>query len=252
MELELEIHERKRKHRLLVTGLGKQQIILGYTRLKEMNPLIDWQKGTLEWRQWKHSMLKKPPDESKTIEYYTFAQDTQQRSNQEVKPVTMMTEEDEEEDINHIRNSLEETELSTIISTITGNTEDSIWINSKTTTATTIQTEINLKKEILPVEEQIPEEFHEFLDVFSKEKAAQFPKPQQWNHKIEMKDTFVPKSFKMYNLTPQEQIELDKFLKEKHGEGLHPTISIPHGVPLLLCGQERQKIMTMPRLQISE
>ena len=160
-----------------------------------MNPLINWQKGTLEWRQWKHSMLKKPPIESKTIKYYTFAQDTQQRSKQEVKPVTMVTEEDKEEDINHTRNSLEETELSTIISTITGDTEDSIWINSKTTTATTIQTEINLKKEILPVEEQIPEEFHEFLDVFSEEKAARFPEPRQWDHKIEMKDTFVPKSF---------------------------------------------------------
>ena len=209
VELELEIHERKRKHRLLVTGLGKQQIILGYTWLKEMNPLIDWQKGTLEWRQWKHSMLKKPPDESKTIEYYTFAQDTQQRSNQEVKPVTMITEEDKEE----------ETNLSTIISTITGDTEDSIWINAKTTTATTIQTEINLKKEILPVEEQIPEEFHEFLDVFSEEKAARFPEPRQWDHKIEMKDTFVPKSFKTYNLTPQEQIELDKFLKENLEKG---------------------------------
>ena len=63
VELELEIHERKRKHQLLMTGLGNQQIILGFTWLKEMNPLIDWQKGTLQWRQWKHSMLKKPPKE---------------------------------------------------------------------------------------------------------------------------------------------------------------------------------------------
>ena len=219
VELELEIHKRKRKHRLLVTGLGNQQIILGFTWLKEMNPLIDWKKGTLEWRRWKHSVLKKQPKESKTIEYYTFAQNTQQRSNQEVKPVTMTTEEDEEKCINHTRNPLEETELSMIISTITGNTEDSIWINSKTTTATTTQTEINLKKEVLPVEKQIPEEFHEFLDVFSEEKAAQFPKPQQWDHKIEMKDTFVPKLFKMYNLTPQEQTELDKFLKENLEKG---------------------------------
>ena len=70
-------------------------------------------------------MLKKTPDESKTIEYYTFAQDTQQRSNQEVKPVIIIMEEDKEE----------ETELSTIISTVTGDTEDSIWINAKTTTA---------------------------------------------------------------------------------------------------------------------
>ena len=129
--------------------------------------------------------------------------------------------------------------------------EDGIWINSKTTTVTTIQTEINLKKEVLPVEKQIPEEFHEFLDVLSKEKAARFPEPRQWDHKIEMKDTFVPKLFKTYNLTPQEQIALDKFLR-KLGERLHPTISIPHGVSFLLCGQKRWKIMTMPGLQISE
>ena len=57
-----------------------------------MNPLIDWQKGTLGWRQWKHSALKKQTKESKTNKYYTFAQKTQQRSNQEVKPVTMMVE----------------------------------------------------------------------------------------------------------------------------------------------------------------
>ena len=34
VELELEIHERKQKHQLLVTGLGNQQIILGFTWLK--------------------------------------------------------------------------------------------------------------------------------------------------------------------------------------------------------------------------
>ena len=45
VELELEIHERKRKHQLLVTGLGNQQIILGFTWLKEMNPIIDWKEN---------------------------------------------------------------------------------------------------------------------------------------------------------------------------------------------------------------
>ena len=34
VELEFEIHERKGKHWLLVTGLGNQQIILGFTWLK--------------------------------------------------------------------------------------------------------------------------------------------------------------------------------------------------------------------------
>ena len=86
-----------------------------------------------------------------------------------------------------------------------------IWINAKSTMTMEIQAEINLKKKILPLEEQIPKEFHNFLDVFSEEKAASFPESRLWDHKIKFKDTFTPKSFKMYNLTPQEQIELDKF-----------------------------------------
>jgi hypothetical protein len=36
-----------------------------------------------------------------------------------------------------------------------------------------------------------------------------------WDHKIDMKEGFEPKSFKNYNLTPEEQKELDKFLDEK-------------------------------------
>jgi hypothetical protein len=34
-----------------------------------------------------------------------------------------------------------------------------------------------------------------------------------------MKKGFEPKSFKNYNLTPAEQIKLDKFLKEKDTSG---------------------------------
>ena len=48
VDLYLTIHERKKKHRFFVTGLGNQQIILGFPWLKEMNLLIDWEKGTLE------------------------------------------------------------------------------------------------------------------------------------------------------------------------------------------------------------
>ena len=163
VKLEFEIHEQKRKHRLLVTGLGNQQIILGFTWLKEMNPIINWKKGTLEWRKWKHSTLKKQPDDSKTIKYYAFAQNVQEKTIQE------------EEHPDHIQDPPDKTELSMIISTITGDMEDSAYINSKSTTATAIQMEINLKKKTLPIEDQIPKEFHEFLDIFSEEKAARFP-----------------------------------------------------------------------------
>ena len=82
-----------------------------------------------------------------------------------------------------------------------------------------IQAETNLKKKVLPLEEQIPKEFHDSLYVFSEEKATRFSESRPWDHKIKLKDTFTPKSFKTYNLTPQEQIKLDKFLKENLDKG---------------------------------
>src|ERR1700679_2616227 len=39
-----------RTHRLLVTGLGKQRIILGYPWFKQNNPEINWKECTLTWR----------------------------------------------------------------------------------------------------------------------------------------------------------------------------------------------------------
>ena len=57
-----------------------------------------------------------------------------------------------------------------------------VWINAKSTTATEIQAEINLKKKELPLEEQIPKEYHNFLDVFSEEKAAWNQDP--WTTKL--------------------------------------------------------------------
>ena len=50
VDLNIDIHGITCKEQFLVTGLG-HRIILGFPWLKKMNPIIDWQKGTLEWRQ---------------------------------------------------------------------------------------------------------------------------------------------------------------------------------------------------------
>ena len=47
-----------------------------------------------------------------------------------------------------------------------------------------------------------------------KQKANWFLMSWPWDHKIKMKEGFEPKSFKNYSLTPQEQIEMEKFLSE--------------------------------------
>ena len=35
----------------MVTGLGKQKVILGFPWFEEMNPEINWEKATLTWRK---------------------------------------------------------------------------------------------------------------------------------------------------------------------------------------------------------
>ena len=44
------INGRTKRTRLLVTGLGKQQIILGFPWLREQNPDINWKTNEFKWR----------------------------------------------------------------------------------------------------------------------------------------------------------------------------------------------------------
>ena len=121
---------------------------------------------------------------------------------------------DEEETKNYTKNLIKEDKNAILIKLL----EEMTWIN-KTNVATELAIKENDKKEEKTDEELIPKEFHEYLDIFSEEKAHQFPEPRSWDYKIEMKEGFEPKSFKNYNLTLAEQIELDKFLKENLEKG---------------------------------
>jgi len=59
-----------------------------------------------------------------------------------------------------------------------------------------------------------------------------------------MKPGFEPKAFKAYNLSPGEQIELDKFPKGTPRQGIQQTLPIAYGFPFLLCQKERRKTAT--------
>ena len=174
-----------------------------------MNPLIDLEKGTLEWRKWKNLALKRL--DRLIIEYYTLNQGMINNGKKDIlaskkkqpgpetlngTSVTVEEVKDEEEHLNSTQRPLDKNNLSEIIATITGagETDFGTWINAKQMNSTKIQSEINLKKKNLPLEEQIPKEFHKYLDVFSEEKAAQFTEPKKWDYKIKLKDSFVTKS----------------------------------------------------------
>ena len=67
----MEIFGQKQIIRLLVTGLGKQKILLKFPWLQKYNSVIDWQTGSFQWR---HSLQKfdfrkkaKPPIATKPL-----------------------------------------------------------------------------------------------------------------------------------------------------------------------------------------
>jgi hypothetical protein len=104
--------------------------------------------------------------------------------------------------------------------------ETDVWIH-QTNIATELAIKENNKKQDKTDKELVPAEYHEYLDIFNEEKAHCFPESRSWDHKIEIKEGFEPKSFKNYNLTLTEQIELDKFLKENLEKGyIQPSQSL--------------------------
>jgi hypothetical protein len=69
--------------------------------------------------------------------------------------------------------------------------EADVWIH-KTNIATELAIEENSKKVKKMDKGLVPEEYHEYLDIFNKENAHQFPESRPWDHKIKMKEGFEP------------------------------------------------------------
>ena len=204
VKLDLTIHGRTTPTRLLVTGLGKQRIILGFPWLNEHNPEIDWKTGRFDWR------TKKRP--LKIKRYH----DTPHRT--KMLRAVIAEETDEEENLNQTQNPTPNGEILLAYLEETQRPEE-IWVNAKTSNSIEFHLKHDEVKEELPIEQLVPKPFHEYLDVFDENKADRFPEPRSWDHKIELKEGFEPKSFKTYNLTPEEQKELDQWTKENLEKG---------------------------------
>ena len=144
----------------------------------------------------------------------------------------MVEEIDQEDWKNHTINPIKELDNEKIENTVLisyiEEIKTKVWINVKRNMATELAIKENEKEAKLTNEELVLEDLHKFLDVFDEKKANKFPESNVWDHKIDMKEGFKPKSFKSYNLTPEEQKELHKFL----GENLEKRYIQPSHFPI--------------------
>ena len=75
------------------------------------------------------------------------------------------------------------------------------------------------KKAKKTMQEMVPEEYREYLDVFAKESFDEMPPRRPWDHVIELLPDMKPLDCKIYPLSPSEQVELDKFLNKNLKSG---------------------------------
>jgi len=151
----LEIGEQKWNEWLYVTKLGKQKIILGLPWLQQENPDIDWQQKMIDWRDETHpqpssKVIMEEEEDELTISTWNPSYPT---DNSEI----LLSPDD-----------LEETMISST-------KLEELWINVKTSHSQTLAQEHDQKKKI-PVEEIVPEEYHEWLDVFNEKASECIPK----------------------------------------------------------------------------
>ncbi|KAJ2926197.1 hypothetical protein H1R20_g10898, partial [Candolleomyces eurysporus] len=115
---------------------------------------------------------------------------------------------------------------------------NSIPIRTKITTSQTLAQEHEEKKKEIPLEEQIPKRYHEYLDLFDKKTATRFPASRPYDHKIDLKPEFIPKIGKTYSLSPKETDELDSFLKENLEKGYIEPSQSPQAAPFFFVAKK--------------
>lgn len=85
------------------------------------------------------------------------------------------------------------------------------------------------------LKEVVPEEYHDFADVFSEGFAKSLPPHRPYDHKIDLEEGTSPPSRKIYNMSETELKALKDYLDEMLGKGFICASSSPAGAPVLFA-----------------
>jgi hypothetical protein len=90
-------------------------------------------------------------------------------------------------------------------------------------------------------EKDVPEQYRDYADIFSEEKAKRFPPPREEDHQIKFNDN-VPKYFKgdVYSLTVNQTAFLRKWLDEELKKGFIRLSKSPYPCPTFLIEKKNR------------
>jgi transposase InsO family protein len=195
-----------------VTGLGKQNLILGHSWLQKHNPEIDWASGEVKMSRCSARCCSGCRDE---IRGERKVQRVEARriascSAGNLPDLIRDDEDDEDEDDDP---ELEEGDR--VFATGLRQPPEQI----RATSTISQRLAEAFKRNNGPSSDGIPDHFRDFHDVFSKESFDVLPDPKPWDHAIELVQGEKPSGCKVYPLSPAEQKELDAFIQENLESG---------------------------------
>jgi len=239
--LKIQIRKKKISTRFLATGLGKEKMILGLPWLKQYNPKIDWNTGTINI----DSIQVKTTFDRMLLRSIELAR------MEVITPQPRPTMEEVFEDTDHLPTNkplpdngpilqsllMTEEELKIDLMKTYLNDEDKVWIKAKTL----ISQELAHKTIDDKAKVELPEVYAKYRMVFEKEASEQMPEYKPWNHAIDLKPDFIPKDCKVYPLSPEEQKEQDKFLEENLRKGYIRPSKSPMASPFFFVSKKDSK-----------
>jgi len=197
---------------LAVSSLGKQNMILGYTWLKDHNPEVNWQTREVQMNRCpprcegcrvirKEQALRKKM-ETRALNVCQSGPLPEHAKDSEEDETSVQTQEAEYEqgDRLFMTQILPEPTAEDLCATST---------TSQKLAEGAHQSVEARREPFIP-----PNCIRGFESIFAKEDFDILPEHRQWDHAIKLVPGSEPKSSKVYPLSPVEQKELDAFLEE--------------------------------------
>ena len=202
--LDLPIHFPTRETQTLsffVTLLDQGcMIVLGYRWLTRYNPSIDWVLGNIQFHQTLQPKPKTSPPTETELSSVPLASDIPPM--QPPPPVTPRKP----------RVTLINAAAYSRACKFDGSQCFQLWISlPEVTGCSTATSSVDLTS--------LPEEYHDFVDVFSKSKAGKLTKHQPYDLKITLDEGTVPPFGPIYSLSQEELAALRKFIDENLATG---------------------------------
>jgi Retroviral aspartyl protease len=229
IDVVLQYRDHAERAQFTVTGLGNQDMILGYSWLREHNPEVDWSTGEVK--------MSRCPGHCSTcrteIKQECHKRQVEVRHLHSCWAGSMPTIEEIFEDPPEFPSDNSEAEFEVeypldnpdeiepgdrvFMTTVHDPVE---FIRATTTTSQRLAEAFTRNSTPLKsFHESVPSQFHDFEDVFSKVAFDALPDCKPWDHAIELELGVKASSTKVYPLSPNKQMELDTFIEENLASG---------------------------------